>query len=127
MVLGMAGPWQARAPRLRVELRDGVKHVERQLHKHRPCTAELLLSAIGELAGGGAALCGGGRATAPGTPDAARWKADRSAGTMSRAERQEYVHLQSEATTAIWSISCSAPRPCMTVAAAPPSSTTGDS
>ena len=64
--------------------------------------------------------------TGPGTPLIAWRNASRIAGTMSRAVATEAVHLQMGAKSEIWSMSCRAPRPRVSVAAAPPMSTIGD-
>lgn len=65
--------------------------------------------------------------TGPGVPDCAVLMALRSAGTMSRTVRTEMHALQSVLKSESWSMSCSAPRPFCSEAAAPPMSSSGDS
>ena len=64
--------------------------------------------------------------TGPGTPDCASAKASATAGPRSRTRRIFRKRLTCGSTSGRWSMSCSAPRPCSAVGAAPPISTTGD-
>ena len=64
--------------------------------------------------------------TGPGTPDCASAKASSTAGPRSRTRLILKKRLTCGATSGRWSMSCSAPRPCSAVGAAPPISITGD-
>ncbi len=63
--------------------------------------------------------------TGPGTPERASANASATAGPRSRTRRILKKRLTCGSTSGRWSMSCSAPRPCSAVGAAPPSSTTG--
>lgn len=69
---------------------------------------------------------GHSRNTGPGTPEAASAMPSASAGARSRTRRRRKKRLTCGVTSGRWSISCSAPRPCSAVGAAPPSSSSGD-
>lgn len=69
---------------------------------------------------------GHSRNTGPGTPSWATRNASSSIGTRSRTRRAAPAHFTCGRISAIWSMSCSAPRPLSTVAVAPPSTITGD-
>ncbi len=64
--------------------------------------------------------------TGPGTPVCATRNASQMAGTRSLPRFTARAHFTWGLNNANWSMSCSAPRPCSIVAAAPPSITTGD-
>lgn len=73
------------------------------------------------------AACCGNRRHIPGVPDWAMCRAWVSVGFMSRRCRMVAQNLHNGRNKHIWSISCKAPRPLSSVAAAPPISKTGDS
>ena len=62
----------------------------------------------------------------PCTPERAAANASATAGIRSRTRRIRLRNFTFGAAIGCWSISCNAPRPCRSVGAAPPSSTTGD-
>ncbi len=64
--------------------------------------------------------------TGPGTPEAASANASSTAGPSSRTRRILMKRLTCGATSGRWSMSCSAPRPCSAVGAAPPIRISGD-